>query len=144
MFSRGQVGVEVLAIISIVLVFLIPFILSAYYEYAAFNEKLGVYQASEAASTLATLADAVTSSGPGSNVSTQITIPRGVKKVSLQGREIVFQLETSAGRVDIVEMVKAEVEGDEDKLTIPGTRRVEVASIMEDADDEARVLITVK
>ncbi len=142
--SKGQVGVEVLAIVSIVLVMLIPFLLSVYYNYASFNERLSVYQATEAVSTLATLADATTSSGPGSNVSTQITIPSGLKSVSFQGREIVFQLETSAGRVDIVRMVKADVEGDAGKLAVPGTRRVEVASVMEGIDDEPRVRISVK
>ncbi|MBI5159130.1 hypothetical protein HY992_03345 [Candidatus Micrarchaeota archaeon] len=144
MLFRGQVGVEVLAIISLALVLFVPFIFGVYSEYALFSERLSVFQASEAVATLATISDAVVSSGPGSNVSTQIIVPSGVKRVSLQGREIVFELETGAGKTDIVRMVKGEVEGDEEALKAAGTRRVEVVSVMENFDDVARVRINVK
>ncbi|RLG19064.1 hypothetical protein DRN67_03615 [Candidatus Micrarchaeota archaeon] len=106
--TRGQISVEVIAIIGFLILFMLPLMYLLLTQAGEFNEEAAVASVSESSVRLATVADQVGRMGPGSKVVVQLDIPEGVESVSASdhsyGGEIVFTMRTSAGITDVVSM----------------------------------------
>ena len=108
---RGQVANEVVAVIGIAVVLAIPLLFGISMYSASLSQSLEVEKADAAATRLARMADAVIYMGPNSSIVEEITVPAGVSDVRISGREIVFVVETSWGKSEIVKMTEGNVSG---------------------------------
>jgi len=99
---RGQVSTEVLLLVGMALFLLLPVVLYAYSRANVSGEDLSVQKAEFAAHRLAALADSVGYLGGASGVVDEIEIPPYVKSVTVSNHDIIFEMDSSSGKKQIV------------------------------------------
>ncbi len=133
--ARGQVGIELLAIIGFALVILIPFVLGVYSKIGGFSEQVAVGQADSAAADLANAAAAVSAQGAGASMLVKVAIPKGVSSAVVggpSGREIVFTLLTTSGSTEVVHFSRSNLTASSDfesRIKNSGSYEVNVTSL---------------
>jgi hypothetical protein len=101
-FKRAQVSTEILILVGIALFLLLPVLLYSYGRASVSGEDLAVQKAEFAASRLASLADSVGYLGGGAAIVDEIEVPPYVKGVGVSGSDIVFEMDTTTGKKQIV------------------------------------------
>jgi hypothetical protein len=128
--KRGQIGMELMVIVGLMMLFMLPMISLLLAKTGEFNEKAAIAKVSEDAGRIAGTADNVGRMGPGSKVTLQIDTPGGVSDVKANDAgELSFTMETRFGPTDIVRMssFKLSIETDlKNALKQPGTHMVTV------------------
>ena len=102
MGARGQMSTEVLILIGMALFLLLPVLLYAYGRTNVSGEDLSVQKAEFAVHRLASLADSVGYLGGASAVIDEIEIPPYVRSVSVNGRDIIIEMDSAGGKKQIV------------------------------------------
>ncbi|MFA6214864.1 MAG: hypothetical protein WC717_06350 [Candidatus Micrarchaeia archaeon] len=134
--ARGQVSTEILVLIGVALFLLIPVLLYAYGRANVSGEDLAVQKAEFAAHRLASLADSVGYLGGGAKIIDEIEIPPYVKSVSVNGHDIVIEMEPGSGRKQIVAGTSFVLEGTGfSRISRPGTYFIEVGALSASRDD---------
>ena len=100
--ARGQMSVEILVLVGMALFLLLPVLLYAYGRANVSGEDLSVQKAEFAAHRLASLADSVGYLGGASAIIDEIEIPPYVRNVSVNGRDIVIEMDAANGKKQIV------------------------------------------
>ncbi|MBL7100755.1 MAG: hypothetical protein ISS23_02250 [Nanoarchaeota archaeon] len=129
--KRGQISLEYIMIVGMILLVTIPLFFYAVYEA---TYKIRLNQADDAVNTLANSADTVYSLGPGSKKYVWVSIPSGVEYSFVNESEIQLTLSVFGGSSDIHASSKAVLVG-----SIPsgkGTYRIAVEAL-----DSGRVRI---
>ena len=135
--SRGQIGIEVMAIIGFMILLMLPLIYALLTQAGSFNEGAAVAKAAENVARLAAVANQVGGMGPGSKVVVQVDMPEGVTAASASalgepyGGELSFTLNTRAGLTQVVSMSDFDLKAGAriSELTKPGTHYVVVESM---------------
>lgn len=113
---KGQVSAELMVIIGVILVIFIPLLVMVYMKADETQRDMASYQAQFVAFRLAYLANSVGSLSSGTQVYTEIYIPRGTKTLSVKnvgnGAEIELNAVTPQGEKDFVEIIKYPVTAD--------------------------------
>ena len=100
--ARGQMSVEILILVGMALFLLLPVLLYAYGRANVSGEDLSVQKAEFAAHRLASLADSVGYLGGAAAVIDEIEIPPYVNSLSVNGRDIVIDMDSGSGKKQIV------------------------------------------
>lgn len=99
---RGQVASETLVLAGFVLAFFIPIALMLYATANMRSEDVAIEQAGVTTKALADEANELWVQGNGSERIVMVNYPDMLKNITVNGREIVFTLDTSKGPVDVV------------------------------------------
>ena len=137
--EKAQIGIEVMAIVAVMMLLLLPLTYVLLVRGGQFNEQAAIAKADENAARIAATADQVGSMGPGSKVVLQVDMPVGITAAEAKGNvdpleapwgEISFTLKTSYGDGDVVGMSKFSlVPGPAfDSLKNPGTHYIVIAT----------------
>jgi hypothetical protein len=129
--KRGQIGMELMVIVGLMLLFMLPMISLLLTKAGDFNEKAAIAKVSEDAGRITGTADNVGRMGPGSKVTLQIDTPNGVSDVKANDAgELSFTMETRFGQTEIVKMSSFKLQIPDsalvDALKKPGTHMVTV------------------
>ncbi|MBL7050896.1 class III signal peptide-containing protein [Candidatus Woesearchaeota archaeon] len=108
MNKRGQIAVEYMVIMGVILIVLSPFV---YKEVNKYIVKARINDANNLISGITKSADSLYSLGPGNQKHLYIDVPKGVTDVNIYGREIVFAVDTPEGSKDIIMVTKGYVTG---------------------------------
>ena len=128
--SRAQASTEILVLVGVALFLLLPVLLYAYGRANVSNEDLSVQKAEFAAHRLATLADSVGYLGGGAKIVDEIEVPPYVKNVSVSGRDIVFEIDSSNGKKQVVAGTSFVLEqANFSRITQSGTYFIEVDAL---------------
>ena len=100
--ARGQMSTEILILVGMALFLLLPVLLYAYGRANVSGEDLSTQKAEFAAHRLASLADSVGYLGGASAVIDEIEIPPYVNSVTVNGRDIVIDMDSASGKKQIV------------------------------------------
>ncbi len=146
MEQRGQVSTEILIMIGMMLLLLLPLLFYAYGRANATGEDISVQKAEFAAQRLASSADSVGYLGGAAALVEEIELPSNVQNVSVAGKDVVFDIASSAGKKQIVKSsafsIKAAGFG---KMTKAGTYLVEIGAISNySAGSAEQVYMTVR
>ena len=143
--ARGQMSVEVLVLVGMALFLLLPVLLYAYGRANISGEDLSVQKAEFAAHRLASLADSVGYLGGAAAVIDEIEIPPYVKSVSVDGRDIIIEMDSSGGKKQIVAGSAFKLEsGGFDRITKSGTYFIEVRALSTTGQGGAQVEMTLR
>lgn len=105
---RGQAAFDYIMIAAFSLALVVPVF---YYAITYSSESITVAQAQDAVGTIAKVADNTYSLGEGSLTRVQISMPEGVRNVTIGSNSIVFRIRTTSGDSDVVALTKAPVNG---------------------------------
>lgn len=122
--KRGQVSIEYIMIIGLLLLVTIPLFVYAFVEV---KRNVQMNHAEDAVSTLANAANTVYALGPGSKKYVWITTPGGITQTHVEGNEISMKMYIFGGESDVFASTKPTVIG-----SIPtgqGAHRVAVESL---------------
>jgi len=108
---RAQASTEILILVGLALFLLLPVLIYAYGKVNVSGEDLAVQKAEFAAHRLASLCDSVGYLGGGAAIVDEIEVPPYVRNVSVNGRDIIFEMDSTAGRKQIVAGTAFELEG---------------------------------
>ncbi|MEK6817075.1 MAG: class III signal peptide-containing protein [Nanoarchaeota archaeon] len=106
--KRGQVSVEYIMIVGIVLLLLIPIF---YVSSEKISNEVKVSQANDAVTSLARAVNVVYSLGPGTKRFIEITIPGGVESTEVNGKLIQIRLHLFGGTSDVYATAITNVSG---------------------------------
>ena len=142
---RGQMSVEILVLIGMALFLLMPVLLYAYGRANVSGEDLSVQKAEFAAHRLSSLADSVGYLGGASAVIDEIEIPPYVKNVSVNGRDVVIELDAANGKKQIVSSSAFNLtSAGFERIVKSGTYFIEVSAISTTGTGGAQVSMTLK
>ena len=128
--ARGQMSIEILILVGMALFLLMPVLLYAYGRANVSGEDLSIQKAEFAAHRLASLADSVGYLGGGAKVIDEIEIPPYVKSVTVQGRDIVVEIDSAGGKKQIVAGSSFVLSGTGfSRITKSGTYFIEVGAL---------------
>jgi hypothetical protein len=129
--AKAQASTEILILIGISLFLLIPVILYAYGRASVSGEDLSVQKAEFAANRLSSLADSVGYLGGNASVVDEIEIPPYVKSLTVDGNDIIIEMDSSYGRKQIVSGTAFGLEdgGDLARISKAGTYFIEVRAL---------------
>ncbi len=143
--KRGQISTEVLIIIGILLLLLIPLLLYAYSKAGIASEDLAVQKAEFAAQRLASLSDSVGYLGGAAAVIDEIEIPPYVKSVKVNGYDIVIEMDSTAGKKEIVKSSEFLIkEIGFENITKAGTYFIEVKALSNYTQGAEQVQMSLK
>ena len=108
---RAQASTEILILVGLALFLLLPVLIYAYGKVNISGEDLAVQKAEFAANRLASLCDSVGYLGGGAAIVDEIEVPPYVKSVSVSGKDIIFDMDSTAGRKQIVAGTAFALEG---------------------------------
>jgi len=146
---KGQVSTEMLVIVGLMLLLLTPLLIYAYGRSNVAQEDLAVQKAEFAVQRLASAADSVGYLGGAAAVVEEIEIPPYVKSVYLSnnGHDIVFDMEVSGGKKQIVKSSAFVIDGPGfSRVGKEGTYFFEVKALSDysNSSGAAQVRITVR
>lgn len=130
--KRGQVSTEILVLIGMVLVLLLPMLLYAYSKAGVAKEDAAVQKAEFAAQRLASAVDSVGYLGGASAIVEEIEIPSYVKRFSVSGRDIVFEMDSTTGEKQIVKSTAFSIDtsgGSLDGIIKAGTYYINISAL---------------
>lgn len=140
---RGQVSTEILILIGMMLLLLLPLLAYAFNRAGVAREDLSVQKAEFAAHRLSQLADSVGYIGGASAIVDEIEIPPNVRGLSVSGRDIIFEIQSSSGRQQIVKPSSFTISGlGLDKVKKEGTYWFEVSAL--EMDDQTGKQVQIK
>lgn len=131
---KGQVSNELLIVVGFILLLFIPLMFVMYLKLADANADLSVLQAHFSAARIAYLVNAIGYMGEGSSIISEIYVPNNVRKVSIEGNEVVFTVGLQSGDSDVVQPTSFRI-ADGRAITSPGRYRLEITN----AGDVVRV-----
>ncbi len=99
---KGQASTEILVLIGMFLLLLLPLLFFAYGRANVTGEDLSVQKAEFAASRLSTAADSVGYLGGKAGIVEEIEVPQNVISLAANSTDIVFDMDVSGGRKQIV------------------------------------------
>ena len=105
---RGQISIEYIVIVAMVLILTIPIL---YYATSKSTEDTRLNDAGSAVEAIQSLADKVYYLGKGTRDFTTVTIPSGVTTATVVGHEINITLGIYAGKNDITRTTLAPIGG---------------------------------
>lgn len=128
---RGQVSIEVLMLIALILVIVLPTLFSIYIKAGESQQNIAVSQANIAATRLGYLIDTIGYSADTSMMITEVKLSSNVDNIELNPHEIVFKMRTSTGYNDIVKYTRAEIDlsSDLSKMKVTGTYNIKVENV---------------
>ena len=139
---RAQIGIELMAIVAVMILLLLPLTYILLVRGGQFNEQAAIAKANENAARMTATADQVGRMGPGSKVVLQVDSPVGITEASATGAgsgvdetpygEISFTLKTSYGETEAVSMSSFPLTPGQpffDSLKSPGTHYIVIESI---------------
>ncbi len=109
--SSGQISVEYMAIIGFVTVITIPLVIIYYNFIQESNEEITSTQVSQIAKKIADAAESVYYLGEPSQTSLRVNIPDNVVAANASDYEVLFQIKTKSGIVDIVQSSSVNITG---------------------------------
>ncbi|MCX6769681.1 MAG: hypothetical protein NT051_03300 [Candidatus Micrarchaeota archaeon] len=129
--SRGQISTEILVVVGIMLTLLLPLILYSYGKVNVAKEDLAVQKAEFAAQRIASISDSVGYLGGAAAIIEEIEIPPGFRNLTINGHDIVIELQTSSGRKQIVKSTAFGLKGENSlaNITSPGNYFIEARAI---------------
>ena len=143
--ARGQMSTEILVLIGMALFLLLPVLLYSYGRANVSGEDLSIQKAEFAAHRLASLADSVGYLGGASAVIDEVEIPPYVENVSVNGRDIVIEMNTGGGRKQIVAGSSFVLsQSGFERVTKSGTYFIEVRALSTTDTGGAQVGLTLK
>lgn len=117
--KRGQISTEYMILMGFI-GFIVVGILGVGMMYASqIKDKIKFNQISQAASKIAQTAESVYYSGKPSKLTITVYIPEGVTSISLQGREIVFNVSTNTGSNSIGYTSRVNIETSDGSNRLP-------------------------
>ncbi len=128
--SRGQVSVELLIVLGVVMILVLPSLLSVYFRINRANEQLSVNQADMAGTRIANTISLV-GAASGSSLISQVIMPSNVKNISIADNEVVITLQTQNGLTSIVKNTPYNASVPQsvlDRMLQPGTYMLEIRS----------------
>ncbi|MFA5106312.1 MAG: hypothetical protein WC506_05120 [Candidatus Micrarchaeia archaeon] len=128
--GKGQVSVELLVVMGIVMILVLPSLFSVYFRINRANEQLSVNQADMAATRIANTISLV-GAASGSSLISQVIMPSNVKNVRIADNEVVITLQTQNGVTSIVKSTPYNASVPQDSLKRmmrPGTYMLEIES----------------
>ena len=126
----GQVSVELLIVLGVVMILVLPSLFSVYFRINRANEQLSVNQADMAAKRIASSISLV-GAASGSSLISQVIMPSNVKNVSIGNNEVVITLATQNGVTSIVKSAEYNATVPQESLgrmIRPGTYMLEIYS----------------
>lgn len=91
---KGQLSIELIVIIGLVMVIFIPLLVTVYYKSNEANEEIALHQAELSVSRLAYLANSIGSLGTKTTIYTDVYVPKNVMRINItqvnNGGEITF------------------------------------------------------
>ncbi len=113
---KGQVSTELMVIIGVILVIFIPLLVMVYTKADETQREMASYQAEFVVFRLAYLANSVGSLSGGTQIYTEVYVPRGTKTLSVKnvgnGAEIVLKAITQQGEKDFAGIIRHPVTAD--------------------------------
>ncbi len=106
--KKGQIAVEYMIVMGVILIALSPFV---YKEVNKYVVKARINEANNLANDITKSADSLYSLGPGNQKHLYIDVPKGVTEVNIHEREISFTVNTPDGTKDIITITKGYVTG---------------------------------
>lgn len=139
----GQVSTELLAITGFMFLILIPLLIYSYGRAGIANEDIAVQKAEFAAQRLSSLSDSVGYLGGAAAVVDEIEMPPNLKRVYVNGHDIVIVVDSSAGAKQIVKSSAFGLNSSGlENITKAGTYFIEVSALP--AWESAQVMIELK
>ena len=102
---------EYIMVMGFALLLTIPLVIVFFESSSGTQEQVRVAQVDQLVRKLAETADAVSALGEPSFTTIRAYIPTGVTNISINGREIVFSMETEAGLTEIIGVTVQNVSG---------------------------------
>ncbi|MDD2655249.1 MAG: hypothetical protein PHQ80_01110 [Candidatus ainarchaeum sp.] len=128
MGMKGQVSNELLIVVGFILLLFIPLMSVMYLKLGDANADLSVLQAHFSAARVAYLINAIGYMGEGSSIITEVYVPNNVKRVSIEGHEVVFTAGLPSGDSDVVQPTDFRI-SDGRTITSPGRYRLEITNL---------------
>lgn len=128
--SKGQVSVELLVVMGIVMILVLPSLFSVYFRINRANEQLSVNQADMAATRIANTISLV-GAASGSSLISQVIMPANVKNVRIADNEVVITLQTQNGLTSVIKSTPYNASVTQDSLNRmarSGTYMLEIIS----------------
>lgn len=130
---KGQVSTEVLILIGLMLLLLLPLLVYAFNRSGAAKDDLTMQKSEFAAQRLARLSDSVGYLGGAAAIVDEVEIPANVKNITINGRDIIFEIDSPTGRLQIVKSSSFGLRGvGLDRVVKEGTYWFEVSAISVD------------
>ncbi|MFA5382907.1 MAG: class III signal peptide-containing protein [Candidatus Micrarchaeia archaeon] len=131
--KKGQVSVELMIIIGIILILIIPSIVFVFnFIRNEGNDDFAVSQADVITSRIKYTINMVGSTGTGSALKTEIEIPYGFEGISTEEDEIILKMWTSPGLTDFAKVTDYQIISNGlDKIKAPGTYILEISALNE-------------
>ena len=143
--ARGQMSTEILILVGMALFLLLPVLLYAYGRANVSGEDLSTQKAEFAAHRLASLADSVGYLGGASAVIDEIEIPPYVNSVTVNGRDIVIDMDSASGKKQIVAGSAFNLSSSGfERITKSGTYFIEVRALSTTSSGGAQVGLSLK
>ena len=146
-YRKGQVSIEILMLIGLMLALLIPLIMYSLGRANAAQEDFATQRAEFAAQRLARLADSVGYLGGAAAVVDQIDGPPYGKSISIggKGHDIIFEMDSTAGKKQIVQTTSFQIHAvGFDRIKKEGSYFVEVRTLSNFTSGADQVGMTVK
>lgn len=109
--SAGQVSTEILVLVGMVLLLLLPMLFYAHGKANVAKEDAAVQKAEFAAQRLASAVDSVGYLGGQTILVEEIEVPEYVSNFSVRGRDIVFDIDSTTGKKQIVKSTAFNIDG---------------------------------
>ncbi len=145
-FVAGQVSTEILVLIGMMLLLLLPLFYYAYSRSNVAREDIAVQKVDFAAQRLKNMADSVGYLGGASALVDEIEIPTNVRTFGVSGHDIVFEIDSSTGKKQIVKSSAFEINasGSLAALAKPGTYFVQVSAVSDYSGNSGQVRMELK
>jgi len=129
---KGQVSIELLIIVGVVLLIFIPILVLVYIKTNEANALISSYQAELAVVRLAYLANSVGALGSNTSILAEVFIPPGVRGMETKrvhgGGEIIMNITTPEGESEIVEITKYPIANPQSFPSSSGWARFNITS----------------
>jgi len=102
MQTRGQVSTELLLLIGVMLLLMVPLLLYSRSRADMAGEEIATQKAEFAAQRIVSMADSVGYLGGAAKVVEELDVPPNLVRAYTSGHDVVFELDTSTGRKEIV------------------------------------------
>ncbi len=131
--KKGQVSIELMVIIGVVLVLIIPSVIFVFnFIRNEGDEDFAISQADLVASRIEHTVNMIGSTGTGSALKTEIEIPYGFQNLSIVEDEVILKMLIVPGPIDIVKATDYNlVSTGLDNINAPGTYILEISALNE-------------
>ena len=131
---KAQASTELMITVIFVITIMLPLLLITYFQTSNLSEQLSIQQTQQTVNKITNMADIVGSQGPPAKMTIQIFIAPNIANITVGnatggvGKEVVFNIRTTAGITQVVGITVNNIAGDLSTIARPGTYFIELTA----------------